>query len=213
MQFNYAATESFGTTLVESLVPNAPFHSPFLMIPYGTETYHLITRHPHSIGFKGYTASLSNASWIYFIAVTIIILVTMQTMSKVGLGKSYYWLDIPSYCGLFYRVRSELFKYVAIFKGGKYIQFLLVLTYLVFSLFYNQDLRSNTIEPYYEKLPDRLKDLDMESQHVLVKENVPFHKKSMYYTIFIKHFYGYKKELYAMAVRNTFFIHTSKQVY
>ncbi len=59
-------------------------------------------------------------------------------------------------------------------NGKQYLSLLSALTVFFFSLFYNQDLRSSTIEPLYEILPDTLSDIDTRTQNVFMMGSAPF---------------------------------------
>ncbi len=51
---------------------------------------------------------------------------------------------------------------------------LFCLMYFSFGQVYNQDFRSSTIEPFFEKLPDRIDDIDLQGTLTFVLARVPF---------------------------------------
>ncbi len=213
----YIATRKLGSDMVESSLPHTPFRSPFFMLPYDVITFHLVSRHPHKIGFKGYTASLTSSSWFYFIAITFTIAFITQILSYITFEKWHGWTNVAIYCGLFHRVQLGIYKHLKGHRAAQCLQFLLTIQYFFFLLFYNQDLRANTIEPYYEVLPKKFLEVDLKTQQVYFDEGVPFTFKYNMHTVFGKG-QNYKPQLNSyhelkhMSLNNTFFVQTSKQV-
>ena len=65
-------------------------------------------------------------------------------------------------------------QYQASGVGKQYITVLGLVTFFFFSVFYNQDLRSSTIEPLYEVLPKQLSEVNTRTQSVVGYESVPY---------------------------------------
>ncbi len=86
---------------------------------------------------KGYLAPLTDTSWLFF-AITLSVSFVINALHT---QQSY------------------------LNKGD--VNIFNVFTIFAISTFYSQDLRSSTIEPQYESLPDRLSDVNTRQQYVI----------------------------------------------
>ncbi len=117
------------------------------MALFDSTSLHVLTRHPHAVKTKGYFAPLTETIWIYYISVAIIIKLIIRISGQT---------------------------YLQHLKGAHFVTFLSTLMIFTLALFYGQDLRSATIEPYFERLPMALEDIDTRSHHVANLEILPF---------------------------------------
>ena len=139
------------------MVTNVPIYNPRknqVSLPYSmsffdSESIHLITRHPHKTTTQGYLAPLSFTCLLYVTATGLMI-----NAAKDFAGRIFSLAD---------KVR-----------GGKYFSVAFAVAFFAFSLFYNQDLISSTIEAQYESLPDHLEDIDIRSDRILGIGNIHF---------------------------------------
>ncbi len=106
-----------------------------------------MTRQPHRRTTRGYLAPLTDTSWTYFVSTLIIIIITFGEDLSVAIStprRQQYYLTLGA------------------------------LTLLMFNTFYQQDLRSSTIEPLYETLPEELQQVDTRTQNLANVGRIPF---------------------------------------
>ena len=87
----------------------------------------------------------------------------------------------------FYLVTTLVFIQLIMhtWKENEYFTVLNAITIFVFSLFYNQDLRSSTIEPRFEKFPDHIDEVDTRIQHVMTSGPMAFQQSIIYWNLYI----------------------------
>ena len=99
----------------------------------------------HRASTSGYLAPLTWTCWTIFIATAFLLM---------------------SITNLLIRITN--------FVGHRYAAMLITLTMFAFNTFYSQDLRSSTIEPLFEKLPNKLHEIDTRTQNVASLGLIPF---------------------------------------
>ncbi len=79
----------------------------------------------------------------------------------------------------------NIYNACPVLRGRHYTLLAYSLVFFCFSLFYNQDLRSATIEPLYEKLPDHLEEVDIQTQNLFTIGLVPFFDSISIWNLFV----------------------------
>ena len=141
------------------------YRLPFQISFFKWDTLHLVTRHPHKVSTKGYFAPLTWTSWFYYGIVASII-------------------------------KAIPFKYEALklSKASKYFNLLSVFVLFTFLTFFSQDLRSSTIEPWYERLPIELSQVNWRSQSLVNVGSAPFmHYLQLWNINIMKSYYDLEK--------------------
>ncbi len=131
---------------------------------YETDTIHLMTRHHNSIPSKGYLHPVTRSSWLMFFSLIMSVLTLMHFGNKFIKGKTDLSNIFPLLFMFHYEESSYIMKHI---RTGRTLIMLCVLIHFSFVNVYNQNIRSSTIEPFFEKLPDHLRGVNHHSSFVL----------------------------------------------
>ena len=147
-----------------------PYDTSFSFMIYDADSVHLITRHRHQIEPKGYLMPLSPSSWLMFVIFALFIVITIQLGTHFML-KNVYWDDIAPWLCMFYHGESSGLNSIYRLKIGKCLIISCMLINSFFINTYNQNIRSSTIEPFYESLPNNLNEVDDKNSLVFFAES------------------------------------------
>ncbi len=133
------------------------------LIVYDVDTLHLMTRHHRPIPAKGYLFPLTSSSWFMFISLVIIVLIIMH-IGNFFIRRKYDLFQIFPLIFLFHYEESSYM--LTELRTGKALILLSVLIFFSFINVYNQNIRSSTIEPFFESLPDHVDEVNMRTSYL-----------------------------------------------
>ena len=139
---------------------------------YDTDTTHLLTRHHKTIPPKGYLGPLTYTLWLFFIASIAIIIAVLHYANSIIMG-NVDLADISPILFMFhYEERSMLVNKISVLTLGRIVVILSVFINFAFLNTYNQNIRSSTIEPFFEVLPNHIREVNSRESLVLIWENL-----------------------------------------
>ena len=91
-----------------------------------------------------------------------------------------YWAPLAMSCWVFFMLAPGIVLIISAYysypTSKEYFKLIINLLIFTFYIFYTQDLRSSTIEAWYESMPEKLNDVNLRSQHVIFIGNIPYVK-------------------------------------
>ncbi len=135
---------------------------------YDSDTVHLLTRHPKLIPPEGYLHPITTSSWLYYIATITLIFAILQYANYLLFGKFDSFDVMPMMFMFHYDGCSSMVNNVSVLRLGKIIIILHGFIIFAFLSTYNQNLRSSTIEPFFEDLPDHISEVN--SRESLIRQ-------------------------------------------
>ena len=146
-------------------------------IAYNADTVLLMTRHHRPIPSKGYLHPVTSSNWLVFASSVALIMMFMHFGNSLIKGKVDLINALPLLCMFHYEENSYMMpslrtgkkklcshpnqeNYFACMYIGKAILLLCSFIYFSFVNAYNQDFRSSTIEPFFESLPDHIREIN-----------------------------------------------------
>ncbi len=150
------------------------FRNVLSFIVYDTETVHLLTRHHQRVPPRGYMKPLTDSSWVTFALSLCTVYTVMQWTAYLMLGYKDLTDVLPLLIMFHYEDNPNLMNAMKKLRSGNVLIMLCILIYFSFFQIYNQDFRSSTIEPFYEWLPDHIRDINPHSYLVLYYESIDF---------------------------------------
>ncbi len=136
-----------------------------LFIVYDVDTVHLMTRHHRPIPSKGYLFPLTGTSWLMFLSLVIILLILMHIANFFIRGRYDLFQILPLIFMFYYEESSYMLTEL---RTGKAFILLSAIIYFSFINVYNQNIRSSTIEPFFESLPDNLREVNFRTSYVYI---------------------------------------------
>ncbi len=161
------------------------YQTPYAFIYYNFVSSHLVTRHPWTSEFAGYSAPLTQTSWLMYITTGVILstIIILALNILRPFAWTSYWLQLPFLvlgCLLHHDQYSHL-KIIGKFKGGQWLVLLTALVAFFFSLMYYQDFVSSLANIQLETLPNSFQDIDTRIQYVTQFESVPHFRVNRYF--------------------------------